>query len=251
MAGLGRYKNNKLTLILAATVASIFLLIFLKAWLADDTGPLENLLETVGLESSEPTPPSVVRHEPRRLTIEEAKLKIKLARSKTRSSLAKIHIHRIEQERLLRNFQKTIHLKMNFPGHLNYIQVDLEDDVGAIMGTTTNLDETFVVLATTRQVTLEQVIQYLKEESHLFPVIKGHEFQPDKAIKFDPPESTGLDQLTVIPSSGKGDRGLYAVLAPRADKKGNYLFMMEAEKSYFDKNEEGFEKLLDGMQTEP
>jgi hypothetical protein len=252
MPDLGRFKNNKLTLILAATVASIFLLILIKAWLADDGDALENLYETVGITKTEKNnTPVVVVPEYKRLSVEEAKLRIKIAKSKTRMSLANIHVHRIEQERLLKNFQNTIHLKMNFPAHLDYTQVDLEDDVGAIIGTTTNLDQTFAVLASSREVTVDQVLQYLKEESGVFSVVKGHEFQADKAFKFEPPESSGLAELTVIPTSSKGNRGLYAVFAPRADKKGNYLFMMEAKKSYFEENEDGFEKLLEGMKTQP
>jgi hypothetical protein len=253
IAGLDRMKNNKLHLILAITVASIFLLIFLKFWLDEENDHLDNLFSNIGLTKPEPKEPSKIifpqAHKP--LSLEEAKLRIKLAKSKTKSALASRYVFRVEQERLLKNFQNNIHLKMNFPGYLNYTPVDLEDDVGAIMGTTTTLDQTFAVLATSRQVTLNQVVSYLKDESSTFPMLKGHEFQPQKAFKFNPPPSSGLSELTVIPSTAQNGRGLYAVLAPRADKKGNYLFMMEAPLSYFDTNEDGFEKLLDGMQAQP
>lgn len=250
----GHFKNNKLTSILALTVASIFLLIFLKAWLNDDTEALDNLKETLGLNTdSSVEAPGVIYDPgaPKRLSVEEAKLKIKLGNKEARRFMSGYQTHRIEQRRLLKEFQNRIHLKMNFPGHLHYTPVDLEDDIGAIMGTTTNLDQTFAVLATSRQVTIEDVLGYLKDETEVFPMLQGHDFQPEKAFNFNPPESSGLGPLTIIPSSTHQGRDLYAVFAPRADKKGNYLFMMEANKSYFEANEDGFELLLDGMQATP
>ncbi len=253
-ADLGRFKNNKLTLILGITVASIFLLIFLKAWLSDDKVALENLAESVGISRDPDEPAVVTTYNPgvtRKLSLEEAKKKIKQGNSDARRMMTEFNSYKIQQERLLKEFQKSIHLKMNFPGHLNYTDVDLEDDIGAIIGTTTNMDQSFAVIATSRKADVELVVAFLKEESENFPMLKGHEFQPDKAFQFTPPASTGLGPLTVIPSTEFEGRGLYAVLAPRADEKGNYLFMMEAKKSHFDENEDGFEKMLDGMKAKP
>lgn len=253
-ADFGRFKNNKLTLILGVTVASIFLLIFLKAWISDEPEALENLAETVGITIGPSDPAVVTVYESganRKLSLEEAKKKIKLSNSDARRQMTELNSYKIQQQRLLNEFQESIHLKMNFPGHLNYTDVDLEDDIGAVIGTTTNMDQSFAVIATSRKADVNLVVAFLKEESENFPMLKGHEFQTDKTFQFTPPASTGLGPLTVIPSNEFEGRGLFAVLAPRADEKGNYLFMMEARKNYFDENEDGFEKMLDGMKAQP
>ncbi len=250
---LGRYKNNKLTLLFGGTIATIFLLIMLKAWLSarnDGVGFVESMGD---LFTKEKTAVTVFKpvSEPPKLTVVEARQKYQQAYLNSRGVSRAVQNHRFLQQKIIKDFQKTIHLKMNFPAHMDYVAVDLEDDIGAVVGSTFDKKESFAVVATSKKVTLNQVLDYIQTSGDYIPMMKGHKFEPEKAQSFTPPSSTGLAPLTIIPSTDVNGKGLFAVFAPRADEKGSYLFMMEAEKNYFERNEDGFEKMLEGMKAEP
>ncbi len=253
MSNLRRFKNNKLTLLFGGTIATIILLIIIKAWLnARDEGI--TFKETVGeLFSREQTTVTEFpkAKEPPKLTVVEAKRKLHQTVLNSRGISRGALNYKLHQQKILKDFQETIHLKLNFPPHLHYITLDFEDDVGVVYGRSIDGKESFAVLATSRKVTVNQVLGYLQETSASLPMLKGHRFQPDKAMNYTPSSSTGLGAVTIIPSTDVNGKGLYAVFAPRADEKGNYLFMMEAEKKYFDANEEGLEKMLQEMKAVP
>lgn len=254
MPDLRRFKNNKLTLLFGGTIATIFLLILLKAWLSarEDGTTITETMEEIFTR----TPENVVTEfpkpkEPPKLTVVEAKQKFRQTVLNARGINRSVVNYKLYQQKLLSDFQNTIHLKMNFPPHMHYINIDLEDDIGAVYGTTIDGKESFAVLATSRKVSLNEALGYIEESSEAMPMLKGHKFEPEKSINYTPPATTGLGPVTIVPSTDVNGKGLYAVFAPRSDEKGNYVFMMEADKKYFDVNEEGFEKMLLDMKAEP
>lgn len=254
MPGLGRFKNNKLTLLFGGTIATIFLLILLKAWLSarEDGSTMTETMEDMFTQAPKKDVTEFPKPKgPPKLTVVEAKQKFRQSVMNSRGISRAALNYKLYQQKLLKDFQKTIHLKMNFPPHMHYINIDLEDDVGAVYGTTIDGKESFAVFATSRKVSLDQALGYIQESSEALPMLKGHKFEPEKSINYTPTASTGLGPVTIIPSTDVNGKGLYAVFAPRIDEKGNYLFMMEADKSYFDVNEEGFEKMLLDMKAEP
>lgn len=244
-----RYKNKGVTLVFVLTIATICLLIGVKFLIERDenTSVLESLKESF---SSAP----VTKYEP--VSPEAPVLKFG-PKTKARLMLDARGIdptiinHRAEQERLIRAFKEKIHLSIDLPPGMEFIELDLSESVAGLSGTSLDGKQKFVVLATKGVVDLQTVQAYLAEEKGAFPLLRNHELQPDKIIKFTPPSSTGLSELSIIPATENKDSDLYAVLAPRKDEAGSYLFIMEAPGRHFEDNEDGFEKMLNTIKAKP
>lgn len=157
----------------------------------------------------------------------------------------------IEQDAMKKRFKKKVKIHIDLPPHLDYIELDMEDSVAAIYGSNSASEQEFAMLATDKKVNVEDVMQYLKDSADALPLIKSHTFQPDKMATVKAPESTGLGNLKIIPSSESDGKGAFAAIAERKDGKGTYLFLMEAPSPYFDQNEEGLELMLKSIKTKP
>ncbi len=158
--------------------------------------------------------------------------------------------HRKAQDKLIKNFKKKIHLDMEFPVAYEYIDIDLDENVAAMIGTSLDGKKTFSVIATNQKVSVEDAIKYVKSSTDTFPFLSNHKFLA-KTTSFTPPESTGLKPLTIVPASTHQGQGLYAALAERKDGKGTYMFMIEAPYQYFDANEDGLERMLGTVKVKP
>ncbi len=248
-------KPNRLTVVFAATIATILLLILLK-YLLD-----RSQVADIPVKKSEPTKikPQVVQPKGSKLNSPFKSLK---DMGLTERQIAQVYLklkypndgrqkHIAEQAKLLMNFKKKIHLEMGFPVTLDYIEFDLDDNVAAILGTGNNGKKHFGVLATNQKVSLETALNYLRDNTQAFDFVGKHKFLPEKMVTVKAPESTGLKDLQIVPSTTHKGQGLYVAFAPRKDGKGSYLFMMEAPSYEFVQNEEGLEKMLETVKTKP
>jgi hypothetical protein len=250
----GRFKNNKLTIIFGVTIATIFLLFLLKTFLTSDTGSklVPGKVQGMFAPEKKTEQAKVTVFETKKLTPLEARKLIQQNRLNKFGADRTQLTYLAEQERIKREFQKRIHLKINLPGHFQYTALDLEDNVEGIMGTTSKDDQSFAVLATNRQVSLNQILNFLNEEARgSLPALQGHEFLTDKAFKETPPKETGLGVLTIFPSNEVNGKQIYAAFAERQDGKGTYLFMMKADKGYHEANDGAFDNMLQELRTEP
>lgn len=155
------------------------------------------------------------------------------------------------QAKLINNFKDTVKLEMDIPASMDYIPMDMDEEVAGIYGSTQTGDRQFAILATRGNVSTEEAVSYLNESQEAFPMLKNRKLLSEKALKIDAPPETGLKELTIIPTEKSGKKGVYAALAPREDGKGTYLFMMEAPAAYFDENEGGLELMLKSIRTRP
>lgn len=244
-------KNNKLILIPIGTIATIFLLILLKAWLNRDkgqsiTGNITSVFTPEKLPTKEkelklPETPA----EKKALALDQVHTVIR-QRMAEKSQSAKG-----QQEKLKDYFQQLIRLKINLPGHLHYTTVDPEEGIGGLYGTSIKGDESFAVLATRTPVTMKEIQTFLTEANPSLPMLRDHKLIPEKIFTEKAPEKTGLASITVIPMTEKGDMGVFAVFAPRADGKGSYLFLREGNKDTFESNDGYYDQMLEEMQAQP
>jgi hypothetical protein len=250
----GRLKNNKLTIIFGVTVATIILLILIKTWLSgkESGDVLPESVTQIFAPTKTTTEPVLTIFQPKKMSPSEARKFFQ------RKRLNKFGIDRTklayfaEQERIKNEFQKKIHLKINLPGDLQYTALDLEDDVEGIIGTTSSDDRSFSVLATNKVVSLNQILNFLNDETKgSLPVLEGHVFQTDKAFKESPPKETGLSDLTIFPSNEVNGKQIFAAFAERQDGKGSYLFMLKAETGYHEANDGAFDQMLQELRTQP
>lgn len=248
----GSYKNNRLILIPIGTVATIFLLILLKAWLS--RGKETTIGESVRsvFKPNEPavliTPETRIEDYPKekKLEVERAIMK----RVRERMAENKLST-KGQQEKLKDYFQQLIRLKINLPGHLYYTTVDPEEGIGGIYGTSINGDESFVVLATRIPVTMKEITKFLEEDDPSLPLLSDHKLIPERIFTEKAPEQTGLASITVIPMTEKGNMGLFAVFAPRADGNGSYLIIREGHKDTFEANDGYYDQMLEEMRAQP
>lgn len=252
-------KPNKLTVVFGATIATIFLLILGKFLI--DRKP-----EPVDTKNPRPvSSPKAPEGKPAATGVSTVESPFKNLKDVglNERQMANIYLHEknihnpqyqrlLAQGKLLTEFKKKTHLNLDYPVALNYIELDLDPDVVSILGTSTDGKKNFGVIATTHKVSVETALAYLKENTAAFNFVGNHKFLPEKMISIKAPESTGLGDLKIVPSTTTGSlQSFYVALAPRKDGKGTYLFMLEAPYYEFDRNEEGLEKILHSMKAAP
>lgn len=250
------WNNNKLTIIFGSAIAIIFLLFVIKAYISKES-PQETLSKIFKSVTDKPVA-NVTIEQPKLPPEIEKKIKEKGFTPKQYLRLMlgnrpvnhKLLEHRKAQDKLIRNFKKKIHLDMEFPVAYDYIDIDLDENVAAMIGTSLDGKKSFTVIATNQKVSVEDAIKYVKSSTDAFPFLSNHRFL-DKKISFTPPESTGLKPLTIVPASTHQGQGLYVALTERKDNKGTYMFMIEAPYQYFDANEDGLERMLGTVKAKP
>ncbi|MES2526368.1 MAG: hypothetical protein V4598_04750 [Bdellovibrionota bacterium] len=249
--------NNKLTIVFGSSIAIIFLLFLLKAYLSKES-PAKMITDIFEPEAPKQAPVVVVKQEKLSSALEE-KLKAKgmtpnqYLRLRLGNRVIKQHVldRRKAQAKLIREFKKKVHIDMEFPQAMEYLDLDLDQNVAGIIGTSLDGKKTFAVLATNQKVSLSEALDYVKASQQSFPFMKNHKFMTDKIVSFPAPESTGLKPLTIVPATSHKGQGLYVALSERKDSKGTYLFMIEAPYHYFDANEDGLERMLGTVKAKP
>ncbi len=151
-----------------------------------------------------------------------------------------------QQQELLKNFKQQIFLDINLPSDMKYDQLDLDEGVAAMQGTSPN--KKMVILAARRTATPQTIASYLQDQKNKIPVLQNHDFKISGDIKIVPaPKGSGISKITVIPGGEKNGQMIYAAHIERSDKKGSYVFVMEASPSYFDSREGDLDNMLDSL----
>ncbi len=250
--------NNKLTIVFCSSIAIIFLLFLLKAYISKES-PAKMITDIFEPEAPKPVSAPVVVQQAKLEPALEAKLK---ARGMTPNQYLRLRLgnrvinqhvldKRKAQAKLIRDFKKKVHIDMEFPQAMDYLDLDLDNNVAGIIGTSLDGKKTFAVLATNQKVSLSEALDYVKSSQQSFPFMKNHKFMTDKSVTFAAPESTGLKPLTIVPATSHKGQGLYVALSERKDSKGTYMFMIEAPYHYFDANEDGLERMLGTVKAKP
>jgi hypothetical protein len=244
-------KPKNLTRILAGSIATIFLLVALKAYLTSST----NLLPEKKIKPA-PTTVNVipVPNQPVLKIISGGKLNvqspgnIQIEREFGHSRKSKF---REKQLRMILEFRKKTHLNVELPQGFTYLDFELDEQVVALSGKSFNRDQNVAVLASTLTGSTLDVLKYVASNSDSFPYMKGYALILSQSQTIAAPSSSNLNDLTIVPSNEKNGRRLFTAITERKDGKGTYVFMMEAPRRIFYDNEEGLEKMLQSLSAQP
>lgn len=246
--------NNKLTVIFGSTIAIILLLILIKVIFFGKEEPRQLLEHIFHPQKSVPKKPEVkLPSDTEKLIKEKGLTKQGYLELVLGNRIVNDHKmkKRLQQAKLIFDFKKKSHIDLEFPVAMDYLDLDLDDNVATILGTSLDGKKSFAVMAAPMKVSTDQAINFLMDNKAAFPFLKDHKFLPEQTKTFPAPESTGLKPLTIIPGSTTKGQGIYMALAERKDGKGTYLFMMEAPYWYFQHNEDGLEKMLGTVKAKP
>lgn len=154
-----------------------------------------------------------------------------------------------DQLRLIQEFKALTRLDIDLPGGMDYIPLDLDDEVATISGTSFDQERRFTMFASKRKVSVPEALQFLEVNREALPLIQGYRFLPRKAFHWAAPPQSGLGEFTIIPATTVKGKTVFGALSSREDGAGTYLFLFEARAGYFDENEGFFEGLLQSLRT--
>lgn len=151
-----------------------------------------------------------------------------------------------QQEELLKNFKQQIFLDINLPADMKFDELDLDEGVAAMQGTSPS--KKMVILAARRTATPQTIVSFLQEQKNRIPVLQNHDFKISGEVKTVPvPKNSGISKITVIPGGERNGQLIYAAHIERSDKKGSYVFVMEASPGYFEKHDGDLDNMLDSL----
>lgn len=157
-----------------------------------------------------------------------------------------------EQKRLLSKFKSEIKLDIKLPENMIFEALDVEDEIEVIYGQGVGIDREMAVLASRAKASPETIINFLNEAKDSIPMLKEGGFKKSGSIQsVTPPKETGLKSVTLIPGHEKSGKRVMAAYLVREDNQGSYLFLMEANPSYFENNDGTFEEILNSIKVRP
>ncbi len=185
---------------------------------------------------------------------ENQKPRLLSARARKKIDAPKVSIKKqieIKSQISKRRFNKQTFLKVPLPGHLNYIDVDIEDGVKTIYGYNSHSKEALTAAARPGPTTIEEVRQYMKEESDAIPNLNGK-----KLSNFSEPQSIpgasrkkGISQIDVMSADTDDGQKVHFALVNRKDKKGSYVFVYTAPPGRLDSNDGYLDKIFSQIEA--
>lgn len=152
-----------------------------------------------------------------------------------------------QQEALLTEFKTRIHLDIKLPGDVRYEEADVEGNVAVLQGASKG--KKIALMAVAQTPSLTSIVDYLNEQKSRITVLGGQPFKISGSTKSYPgPQGSGISKMIVIPGGTKNNgMSLQAAYLERADKKGSYLLIMEANKTYFENADGDFDTIVDSL----
>lgn len=158
-----------------------------------------------------------------------------------------------QQKALTDTFKNDIKFQMDLPANYDFVRLDVDDYAETLYGTERGTNNQLAIIGAPKSgISPQAAVGFLNENSATLPMLRGREFKvsgPTK--KIIPPASSGLSNTVAIPGEKRGGRMMWALIGERADKKGTYLFLMEADAALFDAGEDGLEAMMHTFRTTP
>lgn len=144
-------------------------------------------------------------------------------------------------------FKQLIHLDLNLPLNMDFSPLDLDEGIAGLRGTGTGEVKDMTILASRKVVKIADIVNYLNSGESGIPAANIGGFRVRKGLNIKPPAGSGIKDITILESDN--DSGLKAAFLSRRDQKGNYLFLMKANSSFYENNEGYLELMLQRMKA--
>lgn len=155
-----------------------------------------------------------------------------------------------EQKDKLENFKNLLRLEFELPPGMHYVELDLENGVAALQATSPG--RKILIMGATRTASPELIASYLREQKSSIPMLMKHDFKISGELQnVAPPKGSGIAKITVIPGGTIEGNPVYAAYLERSDKKGSYVFLLEANTSQYTQYEGMFDQMLESLKTKP
>jgi hypothetical protein len=159
------------------------------------------------------------------------------------------NVLKAEQEKISQ-FKELIHLQFDLPAGMSPIQLDLDHNVAGLQAD--DSQRKILILATARSVSPDEIATFLRDQKSQIPMLNKFDFQISGEIRqIPPPVSSGISTISIFPGGVNGKNPVYAAHLERADKKGSYVFVMEANSNQFELHEGDFDIMMKSLKTRP
>lgn len=154
------------------------------------------------------------------------------------------------QNLLKREFLSSVKANIELPDDMNYTNIDADEGIGIIYGRSKVGDREFAMLATTKKVNMKLATQYLNENPEMLPLLKDLKITKNlKTKSIKAPRGSGLKSVSYTKLGQKDGKTVYGVLTTRSDNRGSYMFLMKADKNFYENNEGYLDKMLSSLKA--
>lgn len=159
---------------------------------------------------------------------------------------------RIEaQSKVAKNrFESLAHINLKWPQDLNYLEIDLDDNMLVVYGYNHESNTGLTAAARPKTTSMEEVMLYLKTEKDDIPNLDGRKIQ-NYSNPVNIPFANmkpGIESIEVMQADlDDGSKANFGIIN-RKDKKGSYIFVYTAPQSQLE-NDGYFDAIFDSMQV--
>lgn len=155
-----------------------------------------------------------------------------------------------EKQEKIDKFKNLLRIEVDLPKGMEYIELDLEGGVAAMEGQSPG--KKMLIMGAARTASPELIASYLREQKTNIPMLAKYDFKISGDLQnVTPPKNSGISKITVIPGGTNNGNAVFAAYVERSDKKGSYVFVMEASPSQFTQYEGDFDIMTDSFKTKP
>jgi len=148
----------------------------------------------------------------------------------------------------LQAFKDLLKIEVELPKGMDFIELDLEGGVAAMEGQAPG--RKMLIMGAARTATPELIASYLREQKASIPMLSKYDFKISGDLQnVTPPKNSGISKITVIPGGSNNGNPVFAAYVERSDKKGSYVFVMEASPGQFSQYEGDFDIMTDSFKT--
>jgi hypothetical protein len=159
------------------------------------------------------------------------------------------NVRKAEEDELAQ-FKKLIKLQFELPRGMEHVTLNLDDGVAGLEARAPG--RKMLILAASRTASPELIAGFLRDQKQQIPMLANYEFKISGEIKkVAGPKSSGISSISIIPGGTNKGNPVFAAYLERSDKKGSYVFVMEASPSQFDQYEGDFDIMTDTLKTVP
>lgn len=157
-----------------------------------------------------------------------------------------LELKREKQSILRKEFKSLIKAEFEMPENLDYVTMDLDQEVAGVFGSGQGQIKTFTALAKKGNITQDMVLEFLNDSTSGLPFSGRAQFYKKPIMKINNPPGTGIKEVLVYESSSPAYK---AAFLKRQDNLGSYVFILEADPTLYNSNEGYLDRLLQSFKA--